>query len=721
MAAKIGVYLCSGCGIGEVLDPAGLLQVAEDDRRVALVRESDFFCGRDAGLIQGDVRDGVVDAVVLAACSPRFYVKVFDYEPGLPVVRVNLREQVAWCHESGSEDTQMLAEDALRMALARAGGSAVPEPFRLENPSRAILVVGGGLAGLTAALEAARAAYRVILVERENSLGGWLRNVYRCAPLRPPYAESAENPIHLLSREVESHPGIVVYRGASIERSAGGPGQFDVTVRQGERLLKERVGSIVVATGAGAYDPAKLTRLKNLAYGTSPDIIVSSKFEELALRGGGRVARPSDGREVRRAAFIQCAGSRDPEHLPYCSAACCVETLKQAQYLLEPDPDCTVFIYYRDLRANGQYEHFYKKVQEEGAVFIQGEVVHVADRGGSLSVEADDLSLGCRSRVEGLDLVVLATGMIPDVAGGGPEQGALKLDYRQGPELPALKYGFPDSHFICFPYETRRTGIYAAGSVREPMDLVTTLEDAAGAALKAIQCVEMTARGQAVHPRALDVSYPEFNMSRCTQCKRCTEECPFGAINEDAGSNPLPQITRCRRCGTCLGACPERIVSFKDYSVALISSMIKAIEVPDGDEEKLRVLVFACENDAYPALDLAGAAGLKYNAWVRIIPLRCLGSLNPVWIADAMSRGIDGVLLMGCRQGEDYQCHFINGSELARTRIMNVSETLDRMGLEAGRIKMVEVEIIDYTKIPAILDGFADELAALGPNPLKGF
>ena len=86
-----------------------------------------------------------------------------------------------------------------------------------------------------------------------------------------------------------------------------------------------------------------------------------------------------------------------------------------------------------------------------------------------------------------------------------------------------------------------------------------------------------------------------------------------------------------------------------------------------------------------------------------------------------MSRGIDGVLLMGCRQGEDYQCHFINGSELARTRIMNVSETLDRMGLEAGRIKMVEVEIIDYTKIPAILDGFADELAALGPNPLKGF
>ncbi|HPU35526.1 MAG TPA: FAD-dependent oxidoreductase, partial [Bacillota bacterium] len=506
MAAKIGVYLCSGCGIGEVLDPAGLLKVAEADRRVALIRESVYFCGQDAGLIQGDVAEGDVDAVVLAACSPRFYVKLFDYGPGIPVVRVNLREQVAWCHEPGSEDIQMLAEDALRMGLARVGSVAVPEPFRLENPSRTILVVGGGLAGLTAALEAARAAYRVVLVERENSLGGWLRNVYRCAPLKPPYTELMENPIHQLSREVESHPGIVVYRGASIERTAGGPGLFDVTIRQGKRLLKERVGSIIVASGAGAYNPAKLTRLKNLAYGTSPDIIVSSEFEKLALRGGGRVARPSDGREARRIAFIQCAGSRDPEHLPYCSAACCEETLKQALYLLEPDPGCTVFIYYRDLRVSGQYEHFYRKVQEAGAVFIQGEVVRVADQGGSLSVEADDVFLGCRSRAEGLDLVVLATGMIPEAAGDGLEQGILKLDYRQGPELPALKYGFPDSHFICFPYETRRTGIYAAGSVREPMDLVSTLEDAAGAALKAIQCIEMTARGQALHPRALDIS-----------------------------------------------------------------------------------------------------------------------------------------------------------------------------------------------------------------------
>lgn len=721
MAAKTGVYLCSGCGIGEAVDIAGLRRVAEKDRRVALVRESNFFCGRDAGWIQRDIGDGAVNRVVVAACSPRFYGAVFDCSPDIPVVRVNLREQVAWCHEPGCEDTLMLARDALRMGLARAAGAGVTQPFLLADPSKTILVAGGGLAGMTAALEAARAAFRVILVERQEFLGGWLRNVYRCAPVGPPYTELAENPVPLLSREVADHPGIEVCCGASIERTAGGPGMFDVTIRQGERLRQERVGAIIVAAGARPYDPAKLTRLKNLGYGTNPDIVTSPCFETLALEGGGRVARPSDGREVRRVAFIQCAGSRDPNHLPYCSAVCCGETLKQALYLLEAAPDSIVFIYYRDLRVHGREEHFYRRVQEAGAIFIRSEVLNVAVRGGSLSVEADDIFLGCRSRTEGLDLVVLATGMVSGSGGGGLAEGVLNLDYRQGPELPALKYGFPDSHFICFPYETRRTGIYAAGCLREPMDLAATLDDAAGAALKAIQCVEMTARGQAVHPRALDQTYPEFNLSRCTQCKRCTEECPFGAINEDARSNPLPQITRCRRCGTCLGACPERIVSFKDYSVSLISSMIKAVEVPEEDGAKLRVLIFACENDAYPALDLAGAGRMRYNPWVRIIPLRCLGSLNPVWIADALARGIDGVLLLGCRQGEDYQCHFINGSELARTRIMNISETLDRMGLEAGRIRVIEVGIMDYARIPDILDGFVKDLAVLGPNPLKGF
>ena len=150
----------------------------------------------------------------------------------------------------------------------------------------------------------------------------------------------------------------------------------------------------------------------------------------------------------------------------------------------------------------------------------------------------------------------------------------------------------------------------------------------------------------------------------------------------------------------------------------MISSMIKAIDVP---ENELRILVFACENDAYPALDVAGINRLKTHESIRAIPVRCLGSVNVVFIADAMARGIDGVLLLGCKYGENYQCHFIKGSELANKRMENVRETLERMFLEPERVKLVEVAIDEYHKIPKIIEDFVKEIEKIGFNPYKGF
>jgi quinone-modifying oxidoreductase subunit QmoB len=350
--------------------------------------------------------------------------------------------------------------------------------------------------------------------------------------------------------------------------------------------------------------------------------------------------------------------------------------------------------------------------------------------------------LGDKVKVEELDMVVLATGMVPTAAtwlespdaaakaqeekkeegAGAPpkvKNSVLNLTYRQGPDMPDLKYGFPDSHFICFPYETRRTAIYAAGCVRRPMTMSTAKEDAAGAAMKAIQAMESVAVGKALHPRAGDLSFPDFFMQRCTQCKRCTEECPFGAINEDEKGNPLPQPTRCRRCGVCMGACPERIISFKNYSVDMIGSMIKNVEIPEEDEEKPRILILACENDAYPALDMAGIKRIPYSPYVRVIPLRCLGSLNLVWIADALSTGYDGVILLGCRPGDDYQCHFIQGSELAQIRMSKISETLTRLSLEEERIRVEEISITDWERVPQIINEFMETIDRIGLNPFK--
>jgi len=295
----------------------------------------------------------------------------------------------------------------------------------------------------------------------------------------------------------------------------------------------------------------------------------------------------------------------------------------------------------------------------------------------------------------------------------------LNLKYRLGKGLPEIKYNFPDSHFICFPYETRRTGIYAAGSLRAPMDIMGCMEDAMGATLKAIQCLESTKRGEAVHPRSGDQTYPDLYLDRCTDCKRCTEECPFGAYDETDKGTPLLNINRCRRCAICLGSCPERVINFSDYSINIVSEMIKSVHIPAEFNEKPRILAFLCENDAYPAFDMAGYNRLKYSAFIRIIPVRCLGSINTVWIYDALAKGFDGILQIGCKPGDNYQCHFMHGSELTDIRSGYLQKTLAGMMIEPERIRTEFIEINDYYKIPEIIDSYVNAVKKMGPNPFK--
>ena len=710
MDNKLGVYICAGCGIGESLDIEALKKVATKEFKAPICKSHPWLCGAEGlELIKADMTNEGVNTLSLVACSPRVKTDEFDFGPVL-LDRVNVREQVAWVLPAGDEDTQMMAEDQMRMGLIRLQKSTLPEPFQAENLSKTVLVVGGGFTGMNAALGAAQAGYPVFLVEREPALGGFMTKMNK--RLRPPYKELKPVDLESQIKAIEAEPNIKVFTSAQVEKLSGGPGVFDVTISQNGSSVTERAGSVVMATGWKPYDANKL---EHLGYGKFPDVITSVQMEEMAKNG--KITRPSDGKEVKNVLFIQCAGSRDENHLPYCSSVCCLVSLKQATYVQEQNPEASVFILYKDIRTPHQSEDYYRKVQRDGGIFIRGELLGLSQGGAGLTAEANDVLLNEQVLLEDLDLVVLAVGMVPSTL----EEMALNLDYRQGPQLPLNKYGFPDSNFICFPYETQRTGIYAAGCVRAPMETALAGEDATGAALKAIQAIESTAIGASTFPRSGDMTYPEFFMSRCTQCKRCTEECPFGAINEDEKANPIPFTTRCRRCGTCMGACPERIISFKNYSIDMIGSMIKGIEVPDADDEKPRVIALICENDAYPALDMAGINRIPIDPFFRFIPVRCLGSINLVWIADALAKGIDGVILLGCRKGDDYQCHFIKGSELANTRMEKISETLGRLALEPDRVAVEEIGIMDYERLPQILKAFMDRIKEMEPNPYKGF
>ncbi|MFZ5591510.1 MAG: FAD-dependent oxidoreductase, partial [Bacillota bacterium] len=212
MAKKVGVYICKGCGIGEALDVDALAKVASKEYKAPVVKTCDVLCAPEGiELIKQDLAGEGVNLVVIAGCSARVNYDHFDFGPEILVERVNLREQVVWTQPPDDEDTQMMAEDYMRMTLAKTKNLELPEPFIGENLSKAILVVGGGLAGMTAALEAANAGHQVILVEKESALGGWLNKVYKIAPLAAPFTELQDPDVEARVQAINDNPRIKVY------------------------------------------------------------------------------------------------------------------------------------------------------------------------------------------------------------------------------------------------------------------------------------------------------------------------------------------------------------------------------------------------------------------------------------------------------------------------------------------------------------------------------
>ncbi|RLA36066.1 MAG: heterodisulfide reductase [Gammaproteobacteria bacterium] len=747
---KYGAYICTGCGLGERLDSTAQTNVASRDGKMGVVREHGFLCNAEGvQLIRDDLASGEVSHVVIAACSRRAKTEAFAFDD-VAMARANLREGVIWSQPDGDEareTTQEMAEDYVRMACAEIKFMATPQGDPVSDTSRRILVVGGGVSGMTSALETARAGYDVTIVEKSATLGGHAATLQTRIPQQAPYREPEPSGVDELIAAIEAEARIEVRLNAALTSTDGAPGRFEVEIgTESGSTASERFGAIVMATGYTDYDMANLPEL---GAGKSPDVVDQAGFEALVKAAdGGPIQCPTNGREAKHVVFVQCAGQRSDQegHLPYCSGHCCLTSIRQAMHAQEAGASATVL--FSDLRTPGAAgEDFYRAGQECGVTFCKGTVSEVLPGDDDLEVRYNDLILDEQTSLRA-DLVVLATGMVPNsgvdidtiaaeeneeadgVAAGAegtaqentvtiPVESILNLKYRQGPDVPQLKHGFADSHFICFPYESRRTGIYPTGPVRRPMDMQQAQEDATGAALKAIQAVEGAALGRAAHPRSGDLSFPSFRKEGCTQCKRCTVECPFGAIDEDEQSYPLFNSSRCRRCGTCMGACPVRVISFENYSVETVGQQLKIVEIPDEFEEKPRVLILACENDAYPALDMAGMTGQHYSPYVRIIPVRCLGSVNLIWVTDALNNGYDGVLLMGCKKGDNYQCHFVKGSELAHERISKVDETLKTLSLEPERVLTHEVAITDIQRIPEIINDYMKTIEKIGLSPFK--
>jgi len=741
----MGAYICKGCGIGDRLDCGQLEQTATRDGKAKFAKSHDFLCSAEGvAMIQADIDSGETNHVILGACSRRAKVEAFSFQ-NVTVSRANLREGVIWVrpdNDEANETTQEMADDYIRMACAESKFQKLPTRSGEQELNKNILVVGGGISGMTAAIEAADAGYPAVIVEKSAELGGVMAQLHRRVATTSPYAEPEDTTVTDLIAKIEAASNITVHLNSTVTKTAGAPGRFDVDIStESGATTNVSIGAIVQASGMKQFDANKLTEF---AYDKSENVITQLELEALAKEANGGVIKRKDGKEVQSVVFVQCAGQRSDKegYLPYCSGFCCTASIKQAMYFKDANPDVDTVIMYDDLRTPGAAgEDFYRSGQKKGVIFTKSSVSTIDASGSDLTINFHDMILN-EDQSMPADLVVLATGQEPN-SGPNPyaldeakklaeeageempteveitAESILNLDYRQGTDLPHLKHGFTDSHFICFPYETRRTGIYSAGPVRRPMDSLQSTIDATGAAMKAIQEVENAAKGAAAHPRSGDLSFPTFRIEGCTQCKRCTVECPFGAINEDEKGYPSYNESRCRRCGTCMGACPVRVISFENYSVDTVGQQIKNVDIPDEFDEKPRILVLACENDAYPALDMAAQNRLEYSAFTRVVPIRCLGSVNTIWLTDALNSGYDGIILMGCQKGDDYQCHFVKGSEIAHIRMSKIADTLQTLNLEEERVATYEVAITDVERTTQLINDMAETIEKVGMSPFK--
>lgn len=431
------------------------------------------------------------------------------------------------------------------------GAVAEAQPAAALGVHRSIVVIGGGIAGVTSALEAAEAGYDVTIVEKNPYLGGRVAQLYRYFPkLCPPYCG-----LEINFRRIKDNPRIRFHTMAEVERVSGRPGNFDVTVRLHPRYVNDRctacnacvavcpaerpnafnlgmgktkaiylahelafpmkyaidaaacrlsecakcvevceydaidlamqprtltlkAGAVIVATGWKPYDAS---RIDNLGFGKFPDVITNMMMERLAAPNGptqGRILRPSNGQEVQSAVFVQCAGSRDTNHLGYCSGICCLASLKEATYLRARNPEARAHIFYIDLRTPGTYEFFSQKVLSDDHITItKGKVARISEdpETKQLVVEAEDILAAGKVRLA-VDLVVLATGMMSSLAEG---------------KLPG-PVAFDTDDFVI--EAGTADGIFAAGCAKGPFDVATSVQDATAAAALAIETIQTAAR-----------------------------------------------------------------------------------------------------------------------------------------------------------------------------------------------------------------------------------
>ena len=546
--ARVGVFVCHcGINIGGVVDVPQVVEYASTLLGVAYAERNLYTCSQDTqAKIREKIQEHRLNRIVVASCTPRTHEPLFQdtiREAGLNrflFEMTNLREQASWVHRHDPAAATQKAKQLVAMAVAKARLLRPISRPRLEvEPS--VLVIGGGAAGMTAALAVADQGFGVYLVEREAALGGNLRHLRRCLGRGDP-----QELLRTLVARVESHPRIRLYTRAEVTQVTGHVGKFESIVRPGGGAeTRMSHGAVIVATGGRAVVPGEYL------YGQDARVLTQTELEERLAMGG--LPAP------QTVVMIQCVGSREPAR-PYCSRFCCSQAIKNAITLKEVHPGNEVIVLYRDIRAYGFREQHYRRARELGVVFVPYDPAHKPRVTGhhALRVELDtsDGTLGWDA-----DLVVLSSGVEPQA----------NRALAQMLKVPLTEEGFLlEAHVKLRPLEFAADGVYLCGLAHSPRDLEEAMAQAYGAAIRA---VALLARGE-LEAAAITAT---INERLCAGCGVCVTVCPYGARQLDEVARVARVIdVLCQGCGACCVACPSGASQQKGFEKRMELAKVEA-------------------------------------------------------------------------------------------------------------------------------------------------